>query len=268
MLLDYHIHTFLCGHATGQPAEYVQSAIECGLDEIGFSDHAPLPAGLREGITMVPGEMEGYLSMIDAVKKEFAGRIAVKTGLEVDYPLHDTFRRSYFSDERIDYFIGSCHFIDGWAFDHPDYISGFDERDIDDVYRDYYRLILDLVRTGTFNIIGHFDLVKKFGHRPGRKFNREIETIARSIAANDNCAVEISTAGLRKPVGEIYPSEDIVGIFFENNVPLTLGSDAHEPREVGHQFQKAVEMLKKAGYRKISGFAGRKRYDVPIDGRP
>jgi histidinol-phosphatase (PHP family) len=261
-LVDYHNHTALCGHATGTVEEYIEAAIGKGLAEIGFSDHAPLPAGLREGITMHEDQTEEYLSSIQYNAQKYKAHIAVRTGFEVDFPLHDTFNRQYLHDPRIDYLIGSCHFIDGWAFDHPDYIDGFSTRDIDEIYSRYYAILQDLISCGHFDIVGHFDLVKKFGHRARKDFKKEIAALFNE--APRPIAVEINTAGLRKPVKEIYPSADIVELLFSLNVPVTLGSDSHNPDEVACEFDTAVAMLKKAGYRKISGFGKRRRFDIVL----
>ena len=262
-LADYHTHTPLCGHAEGSPDDFILAAIRAGLAEIGFSDHAPLPEGLREGITMLPEQTEEYFSMVDAARSRHGSSIAVRTAMEVDFPFHASFDRSYLADGRIDYLIGSCHFIDGWGFDNPDYIHGFESRDIDQVYSDYFAILQNLVVSGAFNIIGHFDLVKKFGHRPRSDFSGHIRRIARECAARD-VAVEINTSGLRKPVCEMYPSVDILSILFDEGVPITLGSDAHNADEVAHEFTLAAETAKTAGYRRVSGFVKRRRYDIPL----
>ncbi|MCX7680185.1 MAG: histidinol-phosphatase HisJ family protein [Spirochaetes bacterium] len=261
-LVDYHNHTSLCGHATGSLDDYIEVAIEKGLAEIGFADHAPLPEGLREGITMYPEQIESYLSSIAACAEKYKHRIKVRTGLEVDFPLHNTFDKNYLTDERIDYLIGSCHIIDGWLFDHPDHIDGFSTRDIDEIYKRYYEILHDLIKSGYFQILGHFDLVKKFGHRAKKDFSKEISSLF--AGSSQMIAVEINTAGLRKPVGEIYPSGQILSLLFSLDVPVTLGSDAHAPDEVAYEFAKAVELLKKTGYRKISSFQKRKRYDIVV----
>ncbi len=262
-LVDYHIHTYLCEHASGTPEDYINSAVNANLDEIGFSDHAPLPPGLREGITMNPEQTESYISMIEKLRAEYQDTIPVKIGFEIDFPLMDSFDTGYLTDSRIDYLIGSCHFIDDWAFDHPANIDEFKNRDIDEVYSEYFQLIKTLCDLKQINIIGHFDLVKKFGHRPKSDFTDILENISKKISEND-LTVEINTAGLRKPIEEVYPSDDIMKILFKNNVPVTLGSDSHKPEEVAYMFDKAVMKLKTAGYRKISGFEKRKRYDIAI----
>jgi histidinol-phosphatase (PHP family) len=261
---DYHTHTELCGHASGTTDEYILEAVKKNLNEIGFSDHAPLPEGLREGITMLPGETEQYIELIENKKVEYRDKIEVKCGFEIDFPLTSALDRKYLTDARLDYLIGSCHFLGQWAFDHPDNIEEFDKRDIDNIYNEYYKIILDLVQSGYFNIIGHFDLVKKFGHRAKTDFTKIVENLARAIAKQKNLAFELNTAGLRKPVGEIYPSKAIIEIFYKFNVPVTFGSDAHKPEEVAYMFNEAVDMLKAAGYRKISGFSRKQMYDINI----
>jgi histidinol-phosphatase (PHP family) len=263
-LVDYHMHTELCGHAHGSIDEYIQTAISLELNEIGFSDHSPLPENLRKGVSMSPEEMEPYLTLIGEKKQQYKDRIIIKTGFEIDFPLMNSFDEKYLNDTRLDYLIGSCHFIGDWAFDHPDYIKEFERRDINLVYEVYYKNIMELIDSGYFNIIGHFDLVKKFGHRATSDFSDKIVHLASKVAGKINMAVEINTSGIRKPVSEIYPSDYIIQIFFDNNTPVTLGSDAHNPEEVGYSFDLAIEKIKKAGYRKISGFFGKKRYDIAL----
>ncbi len=260
-LVDYHTHTSLCGHAAGAPEDYAAEAVKKNLAEIGFADHAPLPDGLREGITMLPGDTETYLQSVEAVREHYGDVIRVRTGFEVDFPPHSSFNPRYYTDSRIDFLIGSCHYLDGWAFDHPAQIQEFDRRDVDDVYANYYEVIGRLIDSRMFDIIGHLDLVKKFGHRARRDFEPAVRDLA-ARCARAGMTVEINTAGLRKPVHEIYPSGSIIAILFSENVPVTLGSDAHEPGETAYAFDQAMELIRKAGYRKISGFLKRRRYDI------
>ena len=164
-LPNLHNHTPRCGHATGTMEEYIKEAVRRDIYWFGFADHAPLPEDLRSGITMEPSETEEYLSDILEARERWKGRCEILTAFEVDFPLFETFDTAYFHDSRIDYLIGSCHFIDDWPFDHDDYIEEFDRRDINDIYRQYFSIIEKLVDSGYFQVVGHFDLVKKFGHR-------------------------------------------------------------------------------------------------------
>ena len=262
-MVNYHNHTALCGHASGTLDEYITSAIRQGVKEFGFSDHAPVPEHLREGISMEPYEAEIYIAEVVKKKSEYAGRIDVKLGFEVDFPLFKTFDETYLHDPRIDYIMGSIHYMDGWGFDNPDNIAVYNERDIDSIYLDYYSILASLAVSRMFDIIAHFDLVKKFGHRPASDMSGIIESIAKTLSGTET-AVEINTAGLLKPVAEIYPSDDIIDILFRNNVAVTLGSDSHSPEDVCYGYPLAVEKLKKAGYRKVSGFTGRKRHELDL----
>ncbi len=261
MSVDYHVHTFMCGHASGTPDEYIQRAISSGLREIGFSDHAPLPDGLREGVTMRQDEVERYIGMIDDLRREYHGKIVIRIGLEIDFPLHPSLERRFLTDTRLDYSIGSCHILGDWMFDNPECIDEYRIRDIDEIYAEYYDILEQLVRSRHFSIVGHLDLVKKFGYRPKRDFTRTIEKIIELIS-RDNLTVEINTAGLRNPVGEIYPADWIIQRLFDADVPVTLSSDAHRPEDIASGFSVAIEKIRAAGYRKVSGFAQRRRYDI------
>ncbi len=262
-LINYHTHTEYCGHAHGSTDDYAESAIRAGLIELGFADHAPIPEPIREGITMKPEDTEPYIRDIFGLRERYRDRLTIRLGFEVDFPLFDTFRRDYFTDPRIDYLIGSCHFLDGWAFDHTDYIEEFEKRDTNSVYARYYEIVTDMVSSKLFNIVGHFDLVKIFGYRATRDFIPEIEKIA-GIMADNTISAEINTRGLKKPVQEIYPAPDILKVFFENNVPITISADAHEPDEIDFMLAEAAELARKTGYRRVSGFEQRKRYDLPL----
>lgn len=262
-MIDYHVHTERCGHATGTVDLYAGAAAKKGIREIGFADHAPMPEEMRGGLTMPASEIEPYFKDVLECRARFEGIVDVRLGMEVDYPLFDSFPAVLLSDPRIDFLIGSCHFIDGWAFDHPAHVGGFRDRDIDDIYTAYFTIIESMVSSGFFDIVGHFDIVKKFGHRPRRDFLPAVGRIARAMAAG-GVAVEINTGGLRHPVGEIYPSAEILRVLFNANVPATISSDAHTPDQVGYMLPRALEAAAAAGYTKISSFSGRKRHDITL----
>jgi len=164
---DYHMHTPLCGHAVGQPDEYARKAVELGLKEIGFSDHAPMVKFAdMPGVAMKFEELPLYHRMIEEVREKYKDRIVIRIGIEADFiPGCEDKTRAILDAYPYDYVIGSVHFIGDWAFDHPDKRAEWDNRDIDEVYRQYYRLLRESARAGMFNTIAHADLVKKFGHR-------------------------------------------------------------------------------------------------------
>ncbi len=255
--VDYHMHTPLCGHAIGEPSEYVEQALRVGLEEIGFSDHAPLVAYEDARYTMNASQLPLYHSMIEAVQKKYAS-FTIKIGLEADYvPGFEEKTRKMLSSYPYDFVIGSVHFIENWAFDDPDQKLRWKDRDIDTVYRDYYSLLRRSASSGLFDIMGHVDLVKKFGHRATADLSDEVENTA-GVFKKAGVTVEINTSGLRKPVKEIYPSLDVLKIYQKAGVPITFSSDSHDPQDVGRDYDKAVALAKAAGYTEYLVFRKRK----------
>ncbi len=247
-ICDYHMHTPLCGHAVGEPREYAERAIAVGLQEIGFSDHAPLLSHDDPKITMNMKQLPGYLEMIEAVRERFAGKLRIKIALEADYlPGYEEKTRAMLESYEYDYIIGSVHYIRRWAFDNPEEMDRWNESDVNKVYHTYFDLLRKSARSKLFNIMGHVDLVKKFGHRATDDMTGEVEETAK-VFKECGVAVEINTAGLRKPVKEMYPAPWMLKIYCKAGVPLTFGSDAHDPKDVGRDFDKAVNLAKSAGY--------------------
>jgi histidinol-phosphatase (PHP family) len=254
--VDYHMHTPLCGHAVGEPDEYVAQAKKVGLAEIGFSDHAPLVAYEDPRYTMSRDQLPLYHKMMEAVQKKHSFRI--KIGLESDYiPGREAQTREIIEGYAYDFVIGSIHFINDWAFDDPDQKIKWKDKDIDTVYRDYYKLLRQSAESRLFDIMGHVDLVKKFGHRPVKDLSGEVEETAR-VFKKSGVVVEINTSGLRKPVKEIYPALGILKIYKKAGVPITFSSDSHDPADVGRDYDKAAALAKEAGYKEYVAFAKRK----------
>ncbi len=257
-LVDYHMHTPLCGHAIGAPAEYAQAAVKAGLAEIGFSDHAPMMAYADPKIAMSLDQLPQYHKMIEDVRTQFAGKLKIKIALEADFMVgYEKQTSALLSAYPYDYIIGSVHYIGDWGFDNPSDTSRWDKENVDQVYREYYHLLRLSAQSRMFDIMGHVDLVKKFGHRAQSDMTSEIKKTA-EVFKDCGVAVEINTAGLRKPVKEMYPSLDALKIYNKAGVPLTFGSDSHDPIHVGADFPKAFELAKAAGYQEYLVFNQRK----------
>ncbi|MFP4472762.1 MAG: histidinol-phosphatase HisJ family protein [Candidatus Omnitrophota bacterium] len=256
--LDYHMHTPLCGHASGQPEEYARQAISAGLSEIGFSDHAPFVKGPLPGITMDRDQLSGYHTMIEAVQHEFQGELIIKLGIEADYiPGYEEETRRLLEGYPYDYVYGSVHFIDEWAFDCPDERAAWNDKDVGQVYKAYYRLLRKSAQSGLFDIMSHVDLVKKFGHRPAGDLSDEVRETAQ-VFKESGVAVEINTSGRRKEVGEMYPALDVLRYYADAKVPLIFGSDAHQPSQVAMDFDQARALALEAGYREYVSFRQRR----------
>ena len=255
---DYHMHTPLCGHALGEPFEYAEQAIKVGLKEIGFSDHAPFVHKVDPRVTMNHQQLPDYYHMMEDVKEKYKGRLEIKIAIEADFiPGYESKTKVVLEDYPYDYVIGSVHFIKEWGFDDPAERSKWDEQDVNGVYHDYYDLLRRSAQSGLYDIMAHVDLVKKFGHRATEDMTGEVQKTAK-VFKDCGVAIEINTAGLRRPVQEIYPALSALKIYAQAGVPLTFGSDAHKPNEVGCDFDLAVELAKQAGYKEYVLFRKRK----------
>ncbi len=262
-LVDCHLHTSRCGHAEGRLEDYAGAAREMGLAGIGFSDHFPLLHARDATLTMGLEELPEYVGEVLALREAFP-EMEVRLGIEVDY-LPETADRvgGYLSAYPFDYVMGAVHFIDGWCFDDPRNISGYEGRDLYALWERYFELLGEAAESGLFDLLAHPDLIKKFGFRPREDVTRLYERCLDRVAAA-GVALEVNTAGLRKPVGEIYPGEGFLRLCREREIGVTLGSDAHHPREVGYRFDQALSLLERAGYREVTVFESRRSISLPF----
>ncbi|WP_086236663.1 histidinol-phosphatase [Campylobacter porcelli] len=259
MIVDLHNHTPLCNHATGTPIEYAKAAFNQGCKYYGFSDHAPM--NFDQKYRMSFKDMDDYKESIEMVKAEFKGKMEILFGYEVDY-------LPGFIDERVmgakvDYLIGSVHFLNGWGFDNPEFIGEYKNRDIDQIYIDYFNAIKDMARYGKFDIVGHIDLIKVFNYKP-KKDIKIIASDALKEIKKSGMSIELNSAGLRKPVGEIYPGDEILEMMSQMGIDITLSSDAHCVEHVGLNMDKTIEKAKKFGYNEVAIYQNREKKMVKI----
>ncbi len=268
-LPDYHVHTFRCGHAGGASRDFVLRAIDLGLSEIGFTDHIPLyflPADRRDPkLAMREDQFDDYVREVDALREEFRGRIEVRLGLEADYAEgHEEELRQWLGRAPWDLVLGSVHRVgNGWIDDPDSSPARFEAEGIVTLYSEYYRLLTKAARTGLFDVLTHFDLPKKFGHRPDPPV-REAERLAIHAAAEAGVAVEISSAGLRKPVAEAYPEARLLEEIVAAGIPVTFSSDAHAPAEVGWGYAQTLALARAAGVTEFVTFARRRKIRHPL----
>lgn len=255
MLIDYHVHPMAHGEhlfTLEWIVQYLRRAREMGIQQIGFSDH------------------DEYVGVIDyhllqAAQAEGFQDIDVRVGVEVDYkPSRESEIRSILQIHPYDYVIGSVHHIGDWPFDHPDYRDEFEAGDIDGIYQAYYELVLRMVNSRLFDVVGHIDLVKIWGHRPVQSKPADYLKPLLAELRSSGMVVEINSAGLRKPVGELYPGQELVQSLFDAGIPITIGSDAHHPQDLGKGLDRAVESARKAGYASAAVFSGRRMSLISI----
>jgi histidinol-phosphatase (PHP family) len=257
MRIDIHNHTTRCNHAEGTIDEYIQRAIELGIDVYGFSEHAPMD--FDPGYRLSFEEMDAYRDDILSAKKKYQDQIQVLFGYEVDYlPGH--------MDDRVlnadvDFFIGSVHFIDKWSFDNPEFLSGWKEKDIDEIWQAYFEAVAAMAKFGKFDIVGHLDLIKVFKYLPKQDVRLLAKEALQAIKKAD-MVLELNAAGLRKPIGEIYPSKALLEEAYALDIPITFGSDAHTPEQVGFAYAETTALAKEVGYTRAVTFEKRDRHLV------
>ena len=261
---DYHTHTPLCRHATGEPTELAAQAARLGLPEIGFSDHAPMPQDAFDDWRMRASDLVDYVARVEQARREHP-KLVIKLALEVDYlPGGEDWVRDLAARHPWDYFIGSVHYLaDSWAIDNPAEIARWKDREPMEVWTAYFDRLTQAAESGLFDIIGHVDLCKKFSYYPREDCTPLFDRFLQA-AKRHGLVIELNTAGLRKDCREIYPSPRIVHLASQFGVPICFGSDAHAPGEVGLNFAEAVQLARSAGYTHYSLFTQRQREETKI----
>jgi len=253
MRIDLHNHTIRCNHATGTIDEYIQRAIELGIDIYGFSEHAPMNFDPHYRLSFE--DMSIYEDEVLRAKRVYQDKIQIVLGYEVDY------LKGYIDDrviynKRVDYLIGSVHFLDKWGFDNPEFIGEYKNRDIDDIWQEYFDAIEAMAKRGYFDIVGHLDLIKVFKYLPKKDIRLIAQNALRAIK-EANMVIELNSAGLRKPIKELYPSQNLLEMAYELNIPITFSSDAHAVEQIGFGYSQAIEIAKRVGYTKAVTFEQR-----------
>ena len=259
---DYHMHTPLCRHAVGEPTEYAARAVELGLTEIGFSDHSPMRQDDFDNWRMRFDQLDDYVAQVRRAQATFP-QLTIKLALEVDYlPGHEAWIAELAARHPWDYFIGSVHYVsDSWAVDNPEKLSEWKHRDPFEVWTVYFERLTMAAASGLFEIIGHADLPKKFGFIPTQDCTPLFERFLAAARQRD-VAIELNTSGRRKACREIYPSRPLLQLARQIGVPITFGSDAHAPGEVGMDFTEAVAFARSVGYTHCRRFTQRRSGEV------
>ncbi len=246
---------------------FVEAARQVGVDEIGFTEHVYYFRQTRE-LWHVPyhtercsHDLEAYVEAVIGAKER---GLPVKLGLEVDYePGREDETRALLEPYPWDYLLGSVHFVDGLGIDGEPRL--LDELGVEETWARYFSTLARAAQSRLFDSLAHPDLVKMWGERPERELERTMQLQAAGAIAESGVAIEVSTAGLRRPVAELYPDPGLLAACRERGVPVTLASDAHLPELVGRDFDHALELLRSTGYETITVFEQRTSRQVRFD---
>jgi histidinol-phosphatase (PHP family) len=268
MLTDYHLHLRPDDSEEAADevfseenvARYTEAADAAGIAELGVSEHV---YRFRDALAVWdhPFWQEQARDDLGAYC-EFVGASPLRLGIEMDFVPGAEERTATLLDGcGFDYVIGSVHFVGDAAVDHPSYDAWERSGDPEEVWRRYFETLAEAARSGLFDILAHPDLVKVWGRgRPlPERDPRFFYEPAIEAISDSRIAVEVSTAGLRKPVGELYPAPAFAEMCIDAGAAFSLSSDAHVPEQVGWEYSAAVETMNEWGIAEVAVFEGRER---------
>lgn len=276
MLTDYHVHLRPDDAGAGSALEafteanverYRTVASERGIAELGVAEHVYRFTAALD-VWQHPLWRRNAVDDLDRYCSFVRERTDLKLGIEADFlPGREDRMRRLLEEREWDYVVGSIHFLADGALDHADYDVWNSGRSADQVWRTYFTWLGELAASGMFDILAHPDLVKHWGRaqRPWpEKDLRFYYDLAMEPIAASGIAVEVSTAGLRKPVGEIYPSSAFLEMVLDAGNPIALSSDAHTPQDLGYGYEEAVRFLGDHGVTELAVFQRRRVRREPI----
>lgn len=278
MKVDYHMHLETGSLTLDYLEQFWRQAQAVGLDEIGVSEHGHnfyqyegIMGHLRTGEDAYPKiidwldrkfslDLDDYVALIEAGKNR---GWSLKLGLEMDYiPGKEDEIAAIIDAYPWDYVLGSVHFLEKWGFDFSPEV-GWPDKDINSSYDAYFTALLEATSSGLFDSITHPDLIKIFGHQATMPLEPYYDAMVAALSETDTC-VEINAAGLRKPVGIIYPHPEFLRKCRQADIPITFACDAHYPNDVGNGLEQAIELARSVGYTHCTIFSDRQRSLHPI----
>lgn len=265
---DLHTHHDRCGHAEGGIRDYIEAAIEKGLQVIGIADHSPFFSSEEDQpyphIAMAKSQFQEYVKEVLQLKQEYSKKIEVLLGVEADFfPEHVAKYKSIFEQYPFDYIIGSVHQVDGISIFQKGRWEGLTNQEKIKTKETYYNLIEQSARSGMYEILGHIDAMKGYYPEFSTIQTNAIDHTLKVIGEND-IAIEINTSGKTKYVGGWYPSDDILERALYYGVNVTFGSDAHIPHRVGDEFELVQAHLKQIGFQDWVYFKDKKRCCISL----
>ena len=252
-MIDYHLHVIAHGDrpmTVENILVYCEVAKSRGLRQMGVTEH------------------DRYLDDIDFVAfkeaREESQDVELRLGIEIDFVPGQEERMDRDSTALpYDYVIGSVHKVGGEDVDLPHQLEIYEKWETYDLYEAYFKNIREAALSGRFEVLGHPDLIKIFRTFPDQDITPMLEETADAVAAS-GIVVDVNAAGLRKPVGEVYPSRRFLEMFHRRGVPIILSSDAHAPDQVALGYERSMKLVYDVGYREVVTFKNRERGTLPL----
>ena len=260
ILYDTHMHTPLCKHARGEPEAYAAAAEKRGLKGIIITCHNPGPDGWSPKIRMRLEQFDDYIQMVERARQAWVGRIDVRLGLESDFvPGMEPFLEQLHARANLNYILGSVH--PQLAY----YREAYDTGNALKYQQTYFEHLAQAAESGLFDTLAHPDLVKNVYPNAWNP-TYLLDDIKRSLdrIAKTGIAMELNTSGLHKRVRQMNPTPLMLTEMKARNIPIVVGSDAHNPNRVAADFEQAFDLLEDIGFTHVSFFLERQRHDVNL----
>ncbi len=257
-MIDYHIHGNFCGHATGDLDEYVVEALHREFVEIGFSAHLPKVTDPDPYHAMLEEDLPRYVSRVRGLQERYGDRITIKLGIEADFfPGYEKETQRLIDAYPFDYVLGSIHFLDDWHFTSRAGLLRYRSENPDTAYVRYFDLVTQLIRSGLFDVLAHPDAIRRAGFRPRIPMEGAYVDVVR-LLREGGMAIEVNTAGIRRSTGALYPEPAFLAVAAREGIPVTVGSDAHTPMDVGRDLDEAFRLLLELGIGEIATYSKRR----------
>lgn len=267
MFWDTHMHTAFSSDSTAAPSEMAEEAVRRNLAGICFTDHMDYdyPSGGEPEFLL---DVDGYLSAMHALRREYADRLLIRIGIEIGLQPHLASRyRTLLFGRDFDFVIGSSHVVHGMDPYYPAFYEGKTE---EEAYREYFESILENIGAyQDFDVYGHIDYVVRYGPNGDRFYSYRnyadvIDEILKRLISLGR-GIEINTAGFRHGLGHPNPTEDIIKRYRElGGEIITVGADGHAPDQIAYEFRRLPQILTEAGFRYYTVFRNRKPEFFPI----
>lgn len=268
-LINTHTHTGLTGHGHGEIEEVVEAAVLAGIGTLAITEHFPLSTKIdpTNFVSMPNSVLESYCARIEAARDAHP-EMNILLGTELDWLGEDEDRDLDAIDwNRFDIILGSVHYLDLWPFDDPEQVDHWDEVGNDAIWEKYFDYFCRACTCDMpFTVMAHPDLVKKFDKYPSASFDmtRAYQDAAEAARAGGRM-IEVNTSGAYYACKEMFPSIGLLTEFRKAGVPVTLGTDAHEPRFVNRGIDAGLELIYEAGYRELTvPLPGGMRRTIPL----
>lgn len=251
-MFDYHMHTSFSADSEASMEEMVKSAIQKQLKEICFTEH--IDYDYPDPSIVFDFSYDDYSAKIAAMQQKYGEQLSIKKGVEIGLQphLYDKYR-SYIQQHTFDFVICSLHTVENGSLHYREI---FKNRTNEEAFRTYYEELYSIIQQfNDYDVLGHVDLIKRYTKEPVQNlFHEELGEIFKRVI-HEGKGIELNTSGLRYKLSHNLPSPDVLKLYYDlGGKIITLGSDAHHPKDIGFHFKESLDLLESIGFEHIATF--------------